>query len=337
MTAPPPARRAGSAGRSPAGGRGFELLRRTGLLACLVALALAAWWQRQTVLDAFEQVLASPALAGVLVLVAVQTAVAGLRFAAVTDAARPGHRLPLGRLLRTHLLAQAANTVVPSWLGDAVLKSRTLLQGGLGGQRAVAVVLADRSLDLLLALALAPAGLALGAGVLAPWAAGLVAAACAVLAPLAARRLARSGGLRMRVLRRRMGRHAGPALWALGRVLVVPGRAHLLTLARQVLMTAVTLVVFALAVGPPPSMALILGVPLAQLAAALPVTVNGLGVREGAWVAILAAAGTAPADAFAFALALLACNLAAHLLTAAVLLALTPPARALARRSAQPA
>ena len=56
--------------------------------------------------------------------------------------------------------------------------------------------------------------------------------------------------------------------------------------------------------------ALTLGVLLATVAATAPITINGLGVREGAWVWILGRYGVGAVDALAYALLVLAMSLA---------------------------
>lgn len=56
--------------------------------------------------------------------------------------------------------------------------------------------------------------------------------------------------------------------------------------------------------------ALTLGVLIATVAATAPITVNGLGVREGAWVWILGRYGVGTVDAVAYALLILAMSLA---------------------------
>lgn len=59
-----------------------------------------------------------------------------------------------------------------------------------------------------------------------------------------------------------------------------------------------------------PALLFFLIVPVALLTSAMPVTLNGLGVREGAFVALLAGAGVPPAEAGAAALLALAFNTA---------------------------
>lgn len=79
-----------------------------------------------------------------------------------------------------------------------------------------------------------------------------------------------------------------------GRIIALSLLVHLVAIAFYVAVAAAIEL-------PIPYLAFFLVVPVASVAAALPVSINGLGVREGVFVALIAALGANPSEAGAFA------------------------------------
>jgi hypothetical protein len=166
-------------------------------------------------------------------------------------------------------------------------------------------VVVDRVLGVIALLLLLVAGLAVAdvsalprmsvrAPAVTPPAAAAVLGVAALVAVLVARfgtrvwRRARAAGARLAALLRRP-----PDAWA---------RWIALALLVQLAYVATWVAIAAVVRLPVPVTYFLVAVPLVSLAAMVPVTIAGLGVREGAWAALLAPLGVPAGDAVAFSL-----------------------------------
>jgi hypothetical protein len=227
-----------------------------------------------------------------LALYGVAQAISALRWQLL---AQPlGFRASYGRHVSLYCVGMFFNLFLPTSLGGDVVKAWRLAEHAHGlprrRWRAVLSVFSERFCGLLALLLLATAATAAAIDLLPLWILAMVwglAAGCVVglaLLPLAASRLAKAGKLVHALsLSRRHGRR-----WA---------AAFGLSLAVQV--AAVLQVWFlALALALPASVWVCAVVaPLVSLLTLLPVSVNGIGVREASLVLLLAPAGVAAADA----------------------------------------
>lgn len=212
--------------------------------------------------------------------------------------------LDVGRreALRAHAAALFANLCLPSLVGGDVVRAGLIARGGRGAAAPAVAGIADRVLDTAALVMLAAIGALLApaagqAAALRP----LVAAALALLlgvsgALVAARtldpewlpeRLARALQRLREVLSALIGRR-GSALAALGLSLSIQS-AFVLLNARLGSAVGIEL----------PLAIWFLAWPLAKLAALMPVSLGGIGVRELALTALLAPFGVAPALAVA--------------------------------------
>jgi hypothetical protein len=235
-----------------------------------------------------------------------------------------GLAAPAGLMVRAVFLGLFAGQLLPSSVGSDVVRGWVLArQTGRAGLVAASVV-ADRliglcGVSLLLALAYgfsAREALAVPQVIVA--AAGLVAAAS--LAAVLAATTGRPASLRKLALRlfRPLGvAHAG-ATSAQGLVLAVG--VALVIHAAVTLAAALSAAAYGIGGSPRAWLAII---PISVLAAAMPISINGWGVREGVIVALAAGQGIAPADALLVSLTLGAGNVLASL-PGAFLLMRTP-------------
>lgn len=304
MTAAPPAPSAGppttATTRSRSRSSAFLLLR-----VALSALLLA-WVLRRT---ALHEVLAAAAGADrPLLAVGYATHLLGI----VLSASRwrvllraHGVDRPIPTLVRSVLVASFFNNFLPSTIGGDALRAYDSYR--FGGRRAsvATAVVVDRLLGLL-----ALGALALGSVAFAPelrdrlpllplWVASgslaLAAATGLIFAGRALRLAFVPGGLRR------------PLLEALRAFAAYRGRRA--TLARALflsLLLQANVVFYYLLIGeslglPVPPVGYLVIVPLALFVTLLPVTINGIGLREGALAVLLAAYGVPSAEAVAYA------------------------------------
>ena len=268
-------------------GRAVRALRwAVGGVALLAAAALV-WTQRDAVGAMFARLDPGPAWGGLVLIFLLQAGVAGCRTAVLL---RPGSGAGVMRAVRCHALAQPATELASFLAGDIGFKTWCLARHLRRPVRAVVgPVTLDRALDGGLACALVPAALALLTGT-----AGGTAALALALVGLAAAALGLAGVARWR---RR------PAWLA-----VPPGDGRLaaafgLTVVRYLLAAAAMVVVHTLLTGEGLWLTVGLGLALAQLAKLATLVPGGLGLVEGGWYAVLAAAGEPGGTAIAFALA----------------------------------
>ena len=228
---------------------------------------------------------------------------------------------PWREYLRYYFVGLATNLFVPGLIGGDAARAAYL---GLRRKRmpeAIASVVADRGLGLVALFwmaaiaALAVASVKLPHNlVLAVTAIGILLLIGFLAAPLLITPARRLGG--------RLGRIVGPLIPYLERpAALLP--AIILSL---ILQTSLAVCQYLLAIGMGlnvPLSAVLLIVPMANVAASLPLTFNGLGVREGAYVLLFGMAGVAHQDAVALGLLWFACTMVGGL-TGIVPLVFTP-------------
>lgn len=249
---------------------------------------------------------ASAGLAAAVALVALAQVLSAARWRLVLG---PDDAPPFGRLLRLYLVGQFFSLFLPTSVGGDAVRAVAVSRGARRPAWAVSSVVFERFLGVVALLAMLAAG-----GVVAPEvfraSAGRAALgvrpgpAAVAIAVLLLTVVAAAGG---RVLRRgeRARRVAAEAaaLWTglAGRP-VAFGTALAASLGVQGAYVGAWL---ALAAGlrfPVGAGEMLVFVPFVSLAAMVPVTVAGIGVREGAWALLLAPYGVAAADAVAFSL-----------------------------------
>jgi uncharacterized membrane protein YbhN (UPF0104 family) len=209
-----------------------------------------------------------------------------------------GLEVGVGEALRAHAAGLFANLCLPSLVGGDVVRAGWIARGGRDLARPAAAGLADRAIDSLALVALA----ALASGVVpGAWRGGagrpLAAAALALLGVTIGGILA-ARALDPERLPERAARFLRPLREALG-ALAARRRAAAAALAISLAVQG-GFVLLNAALGAAVGIALPLAVwflawPLAKLAALLPVSLGGIGVREVALAALLAPFGVAPA------------------------------------------
>ncbi len=251
-------------------------------------------------------------VAGAALLLLLGQSIAALRWKLILGPGSP----PWAYLVRLYVIGGFFSLFLPTVVGGDAVRAAAAAQGSGRAGGVVASVLFDRALGVL-----AMAGYA-GLGLL--------------MAPEAARRLGE--GLRLRL-------PDAPGAVLGGAVLVLGAGVAAALLLRQsprarkaardalelgaglaraplTLLQAVALgfvvqglyillwLVLARSIGLPlPALALLVAVPIVTLAAMLPVTLGGLGVREGAWLLLLGGSGIPSEQTLAFSLLFFATNL----------------------------
>ena len=283
--------------------------RRRALLGLLAILVLAAiiWMNREALAEVLGPVKPTPAWLIPLAMMVLQVVITGLRAAVLLG---PAGRTHPGTCVACHIMGQVANQFAPSGAGDFVVKGACLSRRlKLPFRRMAGLVVVDRLFDVLIAVALAPAAVLYLTGrldsetalilagvllaVLPPAAQAALQPAMAGLDKVVAARRGEEGRLTLLV----RGLHT---LYAERRGVLPP--AYLVSLLRYAAMVGGLGLLHVFLLGPAPWVALILGAALVQFAMLLPLAPGGLGVVEGAWYAILVAAGIASGPALAFAL-----------------------------------
>jgi uncharacterized membrane protein YbhN (UPF0104 family) len=279
------------------------------LLASVALLAWLAWrtdWAQ--VADAFARLQAGLWLAGVA-LYALTQLVSSLRWALL---ARPlGFAQPLRHFVGYYYVGMFFNLVLPTSVGGDVVRA-WYLDGGSGRRLpAFLSVLVDRGSGLLVLLALACLAVVFCPVPLPPWlpwsVGGLGAAAAlgtALLLAAAPRWRPAPPEATGRGWRARLAALPGAVAQLRAAYLPRPGLLLGTTLLSVVVQVAnvalVWLIGRALGVPVPASYYWVL-VPVVTLLTLLPVSLNGMGVREGGTVLLLAPLGVAPAAALSLA------------------------------------
>jgi len=223
--------------------------------------------------------------------------------------AAQGVQAPLGYLVRSFMVAIFFNNFLPSTIGGDAVRVYDSWRAGGGKARAVAVVFTDRLFGMSALLLLAA---------LALWWAPPAVAGLAGLRGFLALALLGVGGLLVAFFRglglpwlERWRRHPGPAGRVLDRlaeaVAAFRGRRDVVAKALGLsLLLQANVILHYLLIGwalhlPVPWPAYFLIVPIAILTMMLPVSINGIGVREGVFVFLLGLYGVARPEALALA------------------------------------
>jgi uncharacterized membrane protein YbhN (UPF0104 family) len=280
-----------------------------------VGIGLVAWLLRTTGLEALRAQLTGRALAGYLVATALLLAAQGLA-AARWRLLLPEPRLRWSYLYRLYLIGSCFNLFLPTSVGGDSVRALALSRatGRLGPS--LASVFLDRLLGVLALVAFAAAGVLAATGPGMAWlrllrgslafrwpalAAALAVTACLGIALLLGRRHSI-----LRVWARRVADAFRAVVTSRGRLALAAGFA-------VVVQGLMTLLWIALAAGldlPVSPIVLLISVPLVSLAAMLPVSLAGLGVREWVWIGLLTPLGVPRAHVLVFSLLYFGCVMA---------------------------
>lgn len=242
-------------------------------------------------------------IAATIVLLVLAQAVSALRWRAILGEESPAW----GYLFRLYLIGNFFSLFLPTSVGGDAVRAVAASRALPRSTPAVTSVLVDRLVGVLalgaylvLGVFLAPS-VAARAGAAAEWRTpgpllSVVGAVAAVVALLAVGWLWRREAVRRRLapagaLVQRLARSPSALAHVLGLSLVVQG---LYIVAWGLLASALGLAL--------PAVLFLAAVPVVSLLAMLPVSLSGIGIREGAWVLLLAPFGVASADALAFSL-----------------------------------
>lgn len=215
--------------------------------------------------------------------------------------------MPLEYLFRLYLVGQFFGLFLPTSVGGDAVRALSLARTTGQPTTALASVLLDRLLGLAALMLLLACGVAVsgttGLGALGiEWLPATNKRATASTA-VALTGLALSGAIGAALIWRRVSPRwgAGLRLTELRGLVRRPALGWAWLLLLSVLVQGIYVATWWALVAalrlPVPSSFLLLAVPLVSLAAMLPVTISGLGVREGAWIALLAAVGVGGASA----------------------------------------
>jgi uncharacterized membrane protein YbhN (UPF0104 family) len=257
------------------------------------------------------------AVAGTVTLVALQLALCGDRLARLSASVSA----PVGRPRATAIwgVSYLAGLTLPTSVGSELVKGGLLLRWMKFPGRILGVVALERLLALAamgLVVLLAAPMLAHATGYAYAWPVTLL-CALGLAATLAVSLLRRRmfGWLRLALVRLRTPAAAAEAIERtlneapLGRVLLTSALVHVLTLAM------IGLLATGLGLTNPWLVALV-GGPAVVLASMLPISIGGLGVREGAAIVIFGLLGAGAEEAAGVALALWGCQVLAGVLSA---------------------
>jgi uncharacterized membrane protein YbhN (UPF0104 family) len=296
----------------PSGGRSvLKPLLRTAVGVGIIALLVV-----RSDLDAIGDALAdaNPVSIGLaFVLMMALLAVSALRWAVFLRSL--GVELSVGPTMRLTFVGAFFNAFLPTGIGGDAYKAMRVRATGVPLSKTLASVMLDRIVGI---VSLAAIGLAAGVTRLLAGDSGPVVpiAALASLGILAAaglligfgEKFVGSGrvtwfGLRARLQRTaraltEAGTHPHSVRWGIAGGL----SAQVLGIAAHVALARALALSVSLS-------ALILGVVVATVAATAPITINGLGVREGVWVWVLGVYGVGGSESLAYALLVLAMSL----------------------------
>lgn len=218
-----------------------------------------------------------------------------------------GRALPYGAALRAHYAGLAANLCLPGAIGGDAVRAALAHKHMRDGPRLAAAAAADRLIDLMALAAISLAGLALARAGGDALAMALRALLIVTLTLAACAALPRLLPLLWRIAPRLPGRGMGTRLAAaFGDLARRPGRLAAAFAIAALVQGALVVMSWWLAVAAGASFGLALWAfawPLAKIAAILPVSLNGLGLREGVLAALLVPFGAAAATVVAAGLA----------------------------------
>lgn len=255
-------------------------------------------------------------IAAAVLLVFVDRALMAYRWVVLLNTLDPADRPPLSEILRVFFVSTFVGSFLPSVGGDAV-RAYAIAKGRMRGEDAVASVFMDRMLGVASLLLMALAGLVLARDWVILASIGFAALACtvALLLVFSERAAASAAVLFTRFPARvkpaaertigsiqRYSRHHAP--------LVVVLAASVVVQAIRVLQAYYLGRGLGIEAGPASYFAV---VPVILLVMLLPVTVNGLGTGQAAFVWFFAPFGVAPSAAFTLSLLFIALGLVGNL------------------------
>ena len=301
--------------------------------AVAILLTAAVLWQTDfgAVLDAMRGPNPAPLVAAVA-LVILDRALNGWRWVALLGAIDPSHRPSLRRALRVFFVSTFLGTFLPGSVGGDAVRTVATTRLGVPAADAAASVVLDRLLGAIGILLVAVLGLATMPDLAADTVVvAAVAFGSVVAAAGAALVFSRAGAA---AAERLIGWMPGRRLRDVGTTLVETVRVHGKNRARMSAVLAASVLVqllrvleawtLGLALGLPVGLEVYFGlVPLILLIILLPVTVNGIGTSQAAFVWLFGRSGVDPADAFALSVLFLALGVVGNL-PGAVLYAFPP-------------
>lgn len=228
--------------------------------------------------------------------------------------------VPLRRLTSLYFVGTFFNNILPTGVGGDVIRAYELSKDGAGAAVAASTVLADRATGLLVLLGIALLSVVFSFRLVSPrLALGIAAVALGSFTGVALLfwdNLWHRVGRRFPTLRRLLARKGIEDFYRF--LQVYRGRPVLNALFVSLVFNAVLIAVnylIALAMGVKISLwYFLLFVPLISFSLVLPISVSGLGVREGAYVLLFGQAGVAAPVALAMSLAFYALNIATGLI-----------------------
>jgi len=249
-------------------------------------------------------------VAGAALLLLLGQSVAAFRWKIILGSGSP----PWTYLVRLYVIGGFFSLFLPTVVGGDAVRAAAAAQGSGRAGGIVASVLLDRSLGVLamagyavLGILIAPeAASRLGASLRLRFSTGAVLAGVALVAVAA---LATAIFVRRSARLRKAARDARDVAANLARSPVVLLQAVALGFVVQGLYILLWLVLARSTDLSLPGLTLLVAVPIVTLAAMLPVTLGGLGVREGAWLILLGGSGIPPEQTLAFSLLFFATNL----------------------------
>jgi hypothetical protein len=308
-------------------------LSRAARAAVAILLTAAVLWRTDlgAVVDALRGPNPLPLLAAT-VLVILDRALNGWRWVALLRAVDPSLRPPLHRALRVFFVSTFLGTFLPGSVGGDAVRAVGTARLGVPPAEAAASVVLDRLLGVIGILIVAVVGLATMPDLAADTVVVAAVAFSTVMAAAgAALVFSRAGSAAAeRLIRWTPGRR----LRRLGRTLIEAVRLHGADRTRMVSVLAASAVVQVLRVLEAWTLGLSLGlpaglevyfalVPVILLVILLPITVNGIGTSQAAFVWLFGRAGVEAPDAFALSVLFLALGVIGNL-PGAVLYAFPP-------------
>ena len=211
-----------------------------------------------------------------------------------------GFDVPLGRYVKWYTIGMFFGLVVPSTLGSDAARALYLGQKPPGRAFALSTVLFDRLIGLIALVAIAVVALLLGPSgplprglIVAVVAGGTALVAAWLMAPFAVKLLSPKNRFRRMVENDLTPYFRDPVL--LGLVLAISVVIHVLQILSQDLLVS--------SIGLDVSLGFVsIYHPLVSLAAAIPLTIGGFGLREAAYALLLPYEGISPDDAVALGL-----------------------------------
>ena len=254
-------------------------------------------------------------IAATLLLVLVDRALMAWRWLVLLRPVAPGSRLTLPIVLRIFFVSTFVGTFLPASVGGDAVRAVSLSRHGVAMADSVASVLADRVFGTLAILLIATVAVFYAPAGMPEWIASVTVALTAVSTAGVAMGLFHAGaeGLAERVLqlltRGRLLKAATNLLRSLRRYAHAPAAlASVLTGSVAVQLLRISQAwMLGLALGIPAGfLAYLVYIPVILLVMLLPITINGLGTSQAAFVWLFAASGVSREDAFALSVLFLA-------------------------------